>query len=377
ESYSEDLFAPSENELGTSWYTDNPGTSIPSTYGSSVNSLKSSAVQIPGVSSGFPPKANPAPVSESAPVRPRLIPTMSQVFGKGSEDIYSKSWSDLWDEEEELEQLAIRERQLQNARTYSHDSISGDKANSSGSDSEELSSSPGTSPEMSPILAEVSSSDVNARSATPKRQLNAQSSPIPTPRANRNAKQASENQLAQRLQHHVAAASPSSALKASVPRSPPKEPSLDQWAALGNRRRNASNRPHDKTPTATSPSKPIKFKKKTTGTAPSPSPNLLSMSWRQGPPLPASWATGYDHAKHAQEERQRQVNHHYGTYNQHHQHHNQHHHLPLDHDWRHDRDACATIKPRKSNRPAIDYWAGTHNSDEEFDFVGGWQDLHI
>ncbi|KAI5296933.1 hypothetical protein KEM56_005208, partial [Ascosphaera pollenicola] len=87
----EDLFAPSEDELGTSWFTAaGPGTSVDS----DATSL--------GVGMDSRMMGTAAPIRESATVRPKLVPTVSQIFGKNS-DIYSKSWSDLWDEEEELE----------------------------------------------------------------------------------------------------------------------------------------------------------------------------------------------------------------------------------------------------------------------------------
>jgi hypothetical protein len=52
---------------------------------------------------------------------------MSSVFGRKS-DMVSKSWSDLFDEdiEDEHELVELKERQAQNARTYSHESNADD-----------------------------------------------------------------------------------------------------------------------------------------------------------------------------------------------------------------------------------------------------------
>lgn len=412
----EDLFAPSEDELGTSWFTAaHPGTSVDS----DAASLEMGHQHLNFAAPAAVPKPNQ--LSESVPVRPKLVPTVSQIFGKCS-DIYSKSWSDLWDEEEELESLTLRERQAQNARTYSQESCKGknDSSNnnngdvSSGSDSDDSSASSTSSSassscsasspsaEVPPVLMDVPASVVNARAGTPhdgNNQATAasvavasgtttttstttntaathRSAPIPTPRPRRNLENQSlpchglsKTQQAQQAQQQL--------------RSPPKEPSMDQWAALGNRRRNCSRQARDVTGTPARPM--VRLQKK----------QSMNDNWRhQGPPLPASWAGGYSlpasavasddkatqaalnelhplfggHAQHHYKER-KQAHAHVNAYAAHG------HKSELEQYWRH--DPFATIKPRKTGRPAVDYWAGNHSSDEEFDFVGGWQDLHI
>jgi len=54
---------------------------------------------------------------------------MASIFGKKN-DVVSKSWSDLWDEdieeEEEEAEKQLKARQIQNARTWSHESKSED-----------------------------------------------------------------------------------------------------------------------------------------------------------------------------------------------------------------------------------------------------------
>jgi len=74
-----------------------------------------------------PPKATLTPISGSLPItmsKPKPLPSMASIFGKKN-DVVSKSWSDLWDEdieEEEEVEKQIKVRQMQNARTWSHES---------------------------------------------------------------------------------------------------------------------------------------------------------------------------------------------------------------------------------------------------------------
>ena len=115
----DDLFP----EKTTSWYTPTAQTPsiysvIDSTLGASIKSLTlrepkprhSAKVDVTTVSGSLP-------VSGSKPIR-----AMSTVFGK-KENMVSKSWSDLWDEEEE--ELEDARRQF-NERNLSTDSIDED-----------------------------------------------------------------------------------------------------------------------------------------------------------------------------------------------------------------------------------------------------------
>lgn len=76
-----------------------------------------------------PPRADVNSASGSLPItmsKPRPLPSMSSVFGRQNE-MASKSWSDLWDEEieeEEEHEKQIKERQALNSRTWSHESTS-------------------------------------------------------------------------------------------------------------------------------------------------------------------------------------------------------------------------------------------------------------
>jgi len=79
-----------------------------------------------------PPRASLTPISGSLPItmlKPKPLPSISSIFGRKNE-VVSKSWSDLWDEdieeEEEEAEKQLKARQMQNARTWSHESRSED-----------------------------------------------------------------------------------------------------------------------------------------------------------------------------------------------------------------------------------------------------------
>jgi len=131
ETYSEDMF-PASEQGQKDWFsygqqTPSLASVLDSTFGAS---MKSMAIRRPAKN---PPRAAPTPISGSLPItmsRPKPIPSLSSIFGKKN-DMVSKSWSDLWDEdieeEEEIEaERQFKARQEQNARTYSHESAAGD-----------------------------------------------------------------------------------------------------------------------------------------------------------------------------------------------------------------------------------------------------------
>ncbi|TAQ85631.1 hypothetical protein B7494_g6040 [Chlorociboria aeruginascens] len=130
ESYhSEDLF-PSSEESNKDWFsvgqqTPSMASMMESSFGASMTSLAFRRQLKNG-----PPRASLTPISGSLPItmsKPKPMPSMSSVFGRKN-DAVSKSWSDLWDEdiEEEEEEKQLKARQIQNARTWSHDSKSED-----------------------------------------------------------------------------------------------------------------------------------------------------------------------------------------------------------------------------------------------------------
>jgi len=129
ESYhSEDLF-PSSEESNKDWFSVGEQTpSMSSLLDSSLGlpSMKDMAIRRPNKIG--PPKAARTPVSGSLPIamsKPKPLPSMASIFGRKN-SVVSKSWSDLWDEdieeEEEEAEKQLKARQIQNARTWSHES---------------------------------------------------------------------------------------------------------------------------------------------------------------------------------------------------------------------------------------------------------------
>lgn len=116
ESYSEDLFPESERDRN-SWYSVAQNSSVTSGLDSTINaSLKSMVLQPPA------PRTLPVRVPSSLPAR---MTSLSSIFSKGNGSV-AKSWSEIWDEDEEDEivgsQLALEKRRQQNGRTWSHES---------------------------------------------------------------------------------------------------------------------------------------------------------------------------------------------------------------------------------------------------------------
>jgi serine/threonine protein kinase len=186
DSYEEDLFATSDKglNLGESWYSGG-APSIVSAFDSNISaSFKSMAIRRP--------VKIPAPVTipSSLPMRP----TMSMIFGK-KQDAVAKSWSEMFEEDEED---AMESRREQNSRTWSQES------------KDHIAVPAG-------VLTESKShSSVNVRR-----------SPAPTAKPTSPVKTSyspNENEPF--------------AWRRSTQRSPVKPVSPDKWAALGKKRRN-------------------------------------------------------------------------------------------------------------------------------------------
>lgn len=126
DAYEEDLFG-SESEkyskLGESWFSVHATTpSLASVLDSAYGSLKSLSIK-PSARLN-PPRPDAVNIPNSLPARAsRPIPTMSSIFGK--KDAVAKSWSEMFEEDEEeseREQAELRARRENNARTWSQDS---------------------------------------------------------------------------------------------------------------------------------------------------------------------------------------------------------------------------------------------------------------
>jgi serine/threonine protein kinase len=126
EIYTEDLFPESEDSA-KDWFsvanqTPSTASMLTSSFG---NSMQSFALKGPAFKK-FSARHDLAPISGSLPIsmtKPKPI-SMASVFGK--KEMVSKSWSEMYDEdfEEEEHEQQLRDRQAQNARTFSHE---GDK----------------------------------------------------------------------------------------------------------------------------------------------------------------------------------------------------------------------------------------------------------
>lgn len=213
ESYqSEDLF-PSSEESNKDWFsvgeqTPSLASILDSSLGASISSLAFRRQAKLG-----PPKASLTPISGSLPItmsKPKPLPSMASVFGKKN-DIVSKSWSDLWDEdieeEEEEAEKQIKARQVQNARTWSHESKSEDDKIRRGGPLEPKSSSFVNIAKLNPETGRATANDIDGDLVAdgfffhdaPKETIVPQYSPRYSP--------------------------------------PPKRTTFDKWSALGERRR--------------------------------------------------------------------------------------------------------------------------------------------
>jgi serine/threonine protein kinase len=213
ESYrSEDLF-PSSEESNKDWFSVGQQTpSMASILDSSLGaSIKSLAIRR-AVKNG-PPKASLTPISGSLPItmsKPKPLPSMASIFGKKNDIVVSKSWSDLWDEdieeEEEEAEKQLKARQMQNARTWSHESKSDEDTMRRGP-LEEKSSSFVNITKLNPEASRAAANDIDGDLVadgfffhdTPKEAI---------------------------VQQHRPRYSP-----------PPKRTTFDKWSALGERRR--------------------------------------------------------------------------------------------------------------------------------------------
>lgn len=201
ESYTEDLFPPSEKDR-TSWYSSALNSSmtsgLDSTFGGSLRSM----VLNPPASRTLP-RSKPVRVPSSLPSR---VATFSSLFGK-KDSAVSKSWTDIYDEDEEDEvagQAQVNEkRREQNSRTWSLESKDND-------------------PTLRAGLSEIKESAANARTQSP-----AQVEVV------NGADCGSDNEVFLFEEAAQRYSPPPKRLDTD----PPKRTILDKWAALGNRRR--------------------------------------------------------------------------------------------------------------------------------------------
>ena len=206
ESYTEDLFADSEKDR-TSWYSVAHNSSVTSGLDLNVNSsLKSMVLQPPAPRNL--PRSKPVRVPSTLPAR---MTSLSSVFGK-KESSVAKSWSEIWDEDEEDEflehEVAVEKRREHNSRTWSQESNDNDLTACRAG------------------LAELkeSAANVRAKSETPQEQQRPQSDAV------------SDHDVFM-FEESAQRYSPPSKRIVSNEHTPKGTGIMDKWAALGNRRR--------------------------------------------------------------------------------------------------------------------------------------------
>ncbi|KAL2865655.1 putative serine/threonine protein kinase [Aspergillus lucknowensis] len=203
ESYSEDLFPPSET-AGTSWFSVHQTPSMASVLESALGGSYGSAA-LAKTAPRYPPPSDPVPITGSLPSQAaKPIPSLSMVFGRDNKaDQISKSWSDLWDEEEsEGEDSALQQRREQNSRSWSHESNAVD-----------------ASRPVTTGLREARSTSI----------LNSRSQPVLSPEVAR------RSSFGKPADNEIAATAPK---VIASPRISSKKSCVDKWAALGDKRRN-------------------------------------------------------------------------------------------------------------------------------------------
>ncbi|KXG49739.1 uncharacterized protein PGRI_057070 [Penicillium griseofulvum] len=176
ESYSEDLF-PASEAAGTSWFSSRMETpSVASVLDSQLSEsfvlLNLRKREVPRL-----PRSDPVSITGSLPSHAtKPLPSLSMVFGNKGADKISKSWCDMWDEEEsENEDLAVMQRREQNSRSWSQESQGAAPQRLREPDSASLNQGPQGSDadlKMEPqVLGDLSldeDSDSSASSSTPR-----------------------------------------------------------------------------------------------------------------------------------------------------------------------------------------------------------------
>ncbi|KAH0172512.1 kinase-like protein, partial [Aureobasidium melanogenum] len=355
ESYTEDLFPEEKETTGKSWFTstDPDSTSLNSTVesslGMSYKSANNSAELIGHASS------RPVPISASVPIKSSRA--LASVYSNMDEN-FSKSWSDLWeeDEEEELQHPAF---------------------NSTASLERCTTVKPFEPSPLSAVTAAMDIKNASGRSSTP--------------RGLSELKIADEGRDIPGASHPKPAAGVASSAPALQKYSPPSKRSIiDKWSALGNLRRGNKNEPvfSSSKPTPVTPQKKIEKQEKTekysftpfSTSAKKPKSRGRATSWRKDSPMATN--SPAHHGTTAAWERKPQSSSHISP---------PHDLWQSNRDWRQHPEPqhffnSPLSKPRtqpvtcgqqllKSNKPHVD--ALDDDDIGDLEWVGGWHDLHL
>lgn len=282
ESYTEDLF-PESKASGKSWFgTDTDSTSLHSTqdsaFGMSYVSANNSSDY---VSHTF---SRPMPISSSVPIKSSKA--MASVY-RNTDELFSKSWSDLWeeDEEEEEEQRASFEDVLDIERATT--------------------AKPRDPSPLSAVTAAIDIGGGSRQCSTPRPGL----AQLSSTHIRSNSPEVSRRSffgLGQTSQSKMTASVPNGPLRVA---SPTKRSFVDKWSALGNLRRGSKTqadapstpqKPLDKkNKVASTPQKPVEKTEKVASTPLSSSakkPRERAGSWRKGNNFPTPY---YQHMNHS------------------------------------------------------------------------------
>lgn len=209
EAYTEDLFPASEKDRD-SWYSVAQDSSVTSGLDSAINASLTSMVLQPPAPRNLQ-RSNPVKVPSSLPAR---IASFSSVFGNKKNSV-SKSWSEIWDEDEEDEYIerkaALEKRREQNNRTWSQES-KGDNLT-----------------RCRTGLSEIKDSTANARVQSVKREQEAEQRPT--------ADGVSDHDVFVFEEATPRYSTPKRAVSNESTVAKPIGGMFDKWAALGNRRR--------------------------------------------------------------------------------------------------------------------------------------------
>lgn len=247
EVYVDDLF-PSSAQSGHGWYDVKPDNASTVSFVDSGLGLSFKSVDVTQPEPINIARSKPMPISGSLPANAaRPFNSIASVFGK-KRDAISKSWSDLWDEEEEEHAIA----EIENHYTPF------------GSLRKEMESTSGVSTPRGG-LAELKNPAIvnNSRSRSPK--------------TNRAAEHVSQ-QTGFIFEEHTPTAPKYSP--------PSKRSIIDKWAALGDRRRGQHTQPQ---PTPT-PQKSVKSPKQSQPTPNSARKRSRTGSWRR----PIHWGPSHE-----------------------------------------------------------------------------------
>lgn len=218
ESYTEELFPASEKDRN-SWYSFARNSSSTSGLDSILGaSVKSMALQAPAPRN--PPRSNPVPVPSSLPSR---MTSLSSVLGKKNSSV-PKSWTDIYDEDEEdglmKREEAVEKRREYNSRTWSHESKDNDYPSFRRSGLSEIKDSSANTRNQSLQQVKRATTDIVSDSDV---FMFEEAAPRYSPPLKRTLSPVPKREI--------------------IRDSTPKRSIMDKWSALGNRRRQYNHGP--------------------------------------------------------------------------------------------------------------------------------------